>query len=117
MAGTATAALSSPGYGSVVVNGQLVCAQTLAAYSPLNYGGGVTAVPAASPVTIPPAVGYGQSSSAAAYSMPTGSIPSNAGTNQVRPQYIGKLMESPGVWGLALLVIGLAWMRYVHWKK
>lgn len=117
MAGPSTAGITSPSYGSAIVNGQLVGAQTVAAYTPLNYGGGITAVPAASPMTIPPSVGYGYPNSAANFSVPNASVPANAGTNQQRPQYIGKMIESPGVWGLILLIIGFTWMRYVHWKR
>jgi hypothetical protein len=126
MAGVATAGISpasilgSPGFGSVVNNGQLVGFQTKGAYAPINYGGGISAVPMASPVTIPPAVGYGQSSSAASYAMPSASIPGSADStpnNSARGTYTGPFMGSPAMWGLGLIVIGLVWMRYVHWKK
>jgi len=108
MAGNARAGMNNTGYGSAVANGQLVGFPTRAAYAPLNFGGGVSAVPAASPVTIPPSIGYGMSSSG------TGS---NVTSNQNRGTYTGGFMGSPAMWAFIMMAAGLLWLRYIHWHK
>ena len=127
MAGTATAGVSSPSFGSVVVNGQLVGTQTSSAYRPINYGGGISAVPSASPVTIPPAVGYGQPGNATAYGAPVGSGPGGGGTPSMAQRGSTETgffstanaggFGAPAFWGLLLLIIGLVWLKKVHWHK
>jgi hypothetical protein len=109
MAGTPSL---TPGYtppssfGSAVVNGQLVGFQTKSGYYPLNYGGGVSAVPSASPMTIPPSVGYGLGT------VPTGSTASNSGSSG-NSTFAG----STAIWAIGLMVFGLLWLRFVHWRK
>lgn len=119
MAGTATAgiaAFSPSSYGSVVVNGQLVGTQTKAAYSPTNYGGGISAVPSASPITIPPSVGYGASSvSGGGGGGAVGSTGTPNGTQ--RGSYTGGFAGSPGMWAIILLGIAFMYGRHVAWHK
>jgi hypothetical protein len=125
MAGTAslvagTAQMPPQSYGSVTVNGQLVGAQTRAAYAPINYGGGISAVPAASPLTTPPSVGYGFPASAAAAGSAVASTPGAGNTTPNGQQRGGTsygIMGSPGLWAWGMMAAGLLWLRYVHWKR
>lgn len=121
MAGTAGSvrgsAMQTPNsYGSVATNGQLVGFQTRAGYAPVNYGGGIVAVPALSPVTTPPNVGYGQYNAGTA---PVGSVA--GGGNQSnsltdRGGYGGTFWQSPAPWAIGFMAFGLLWLRYVHFK-
>ena len=93
-------------YGSAVVNGQLVGFQTKAGYYPMNYGGGLSAIPAASPVTMAPgAVGYGIGT--AANNRSSSSASASDGT------FVG----STAMWAIGLMAFGLLWLRFVHWRK
>lgn len=129
MAGKATAgAIVAPpnSFGSAVVNGQLVGAQTTGAYYPKNYGGGVSATPAGSPVTIPPSVGYGlRASSGNNTPIPSGSgnaLPGGFGASgntsaASRGTYTGPAFGSPAMWAIGLVAFGLIWLRFIHWRK
>lgn len=124
MAGTAgiVGSIAAPpnSFGSVVVNGQLVGAQTSSGYFPKNYGGGITATPAGSPVTTPPNVGYGLSAGAASGApVPMGSAPGGNTTNGTtsRGGFAGPFVGSPAMWAFGLMAFGLLWLRFVHWRK
>jgi hypothetical protein len=123
MAGTAsivgTAQLPPRAYGSVAVNGQLVGAQTKAAYAPINFGGGISAVPSGSPLTTPPSVGYGFPNSAASFGAPGASSPAGNTTpnGQQRGDTSQGFMGSPGMWAVVMMAAGLLWLRFVHWRK
>lgn len=122
-----SAAVAPPNsFGSVVVNGQLVGAQTTGAYYPKNYGGGVSATPAGSPVTIPPSVGYGMSASSSNNTpIPSGSgtaaLPGGFGSTSSsvgnRGNYTGPVLGSPAMWAFGLMAFGILWLRFVHWRK
>jgi hypothetical protein len=129
MAGKATSGMvTAPpnSFGSVSVNGQLVGVQTSSAYYPKNFGGGISATPAGSPVTIPPAIGYGlgatptpvpsgsNSRVGATASIPGGST--SSGT-QNRGSYNGPFMGSPAMWAIGFMAFGILWLRFVHWRK
>ena len=126
MAGNASAGIQAPpnSFGSVVVNGQLVGAQTTSGYFPSSYGGGVYAGPALSPVTAPPSVGYGMglAQSTVSGTAPTGSVPganssTSASTTNRGSTSNGGVIGSPAMWALAFMVIGVLWLRFVHWRK
>lgn len=123
MAGTASivgiAQAPPRSYGSVTVNGQLVGAQTQSAYAPTNYGGGISAVPSASPLTTPPVAGYGYPSSVSAAASPLMSSPGGGTTpnGQQRGSYAGGLIGSPAMWAFLMMAGGLLWLRYIHWRK
>jgi hypothetical protein len=109
MAGTASLAqgYAPPNsFGSAVVNGQLVGFPTKSGYYPLNYGGGLSAVPSASPLTIPPSVGYGLGT------VPTGSTSANSGSSGS-----GSFTGSVAMWAIGAMIFGLVWLRFVHWRK
>lgn len=106
MAGNAVPAPTS--YGSASVNGQLVGFQTASAYAPVNYGTGLRAVPAVSPVNIPPSASY---PSVPALSAAAGNPRQGAGTNALN------LKESPALWAVLFLVVGFLLLRHVHWRK
>lgn len=128
MAGTATAgAIAAPpnSFGSVTVNGQLVGTQTMSAYAPKNFGGGISATPAGSPVTVPPSVGYGLGAGPTPMPVAGSSLaPTGSGTNgnttpstTQRGHYNGSMIGSPAMWALGLMAFGILWLRFVHWRK
>lgn len=131
MAGTAgTGAVQAPpnSFGSAVVNGQLIGVQTTGAYYPKNFGGGISATPAGSPVTVPPNVGYGLAKNAGAVNVPigassaaaAGSVPGLNGTSSSttnRGGHNGPALGSPAMWAIGLMAFGAIWLRYVHWRK
>lgn len=96
-------------HGSAQVNGQLVGFQTAGAYRPLNYGTGLSAVPAASPLTIPPSA-----SSAPQIAGGIGSASSGRSTTTTSAL---NLAQSPAIWAVIFLVLGFVILRHVHWRK
>jgi hypothetical protein len=110
MAGTAslTKGYTPPNsFGSAVVNGQLVGFQTKSGYYPLNYGGGLSAVPSASPMTMAPsAIGYGLGT------VPAGRTSSNTGSSGS-----SGFTGSVAMWAIGAMIFGLVWLRFVHWRK
>ncbi len=126
MAGVAsTLGVATPtpnSFGSVVNNGQLVGVQTQSAYRPINWGGGVSAVPAASPLTIPPSVGYGFPSPASASSFGS-AMASTPGLGGDTPNTTQRgstsqgVVGGPGIWAFGLMAVGLLWLHFIHWRK
>ncbi len=110
MAGNATGYATS--YGSAAVNGQLVGFQTSGAYAPVNYGTGLRAVPAVSPVNIPPSASYPSVSAQSAGGTSAGAL-SNRGTGTSALN----LSESPAIWAVIFLVVGFVLLRHVHWRR
>lgn len=98
-------------HGSAQVNGQLVGFQTAGAYRPLNYGSGLSAVPAASPLTIPP--------SASSLPQVAGGIQSGQASGGTAPASTSalNLAQSPAIWAVIFLVLGFVILRHVHWRK
>ena len=92
-------------YGSAVVNGQLIGFPTRAGYYPTNYGGGISAVPSASPVTMAPSIGYGLGTVPTSKTASTGSSSNST------------LASSTAIWAIGLMVFGLLWLRFIHWRK
>ena len=124
MAGTANLQNKSapPGsYGSFIVNGQLLGLQTKSAYSPQNMGGGVSGIPAASPMTVPPSSSYGYgAASPAAIGTASGASPGSGNVtanSQQRGVGSSAIKGSPALWALGLMAAGLLWLRFVHWRK
>jgi hypothetical protein len=123
MAGSSTAGLGAvatpSSYGSVVNNGQLIGVQTSSGYFPKNYGGGLTAVPALSPVTIPPSVGYGLNATGPNGGNPATNVRNSTSTTASpsnRGSYKGGFIGSPAAWCVGMIVFGALWLRYVHWR-
>lgn len=109
MAGSAVPLATPISYGSAAVNGQLVGFQTSSAYRPVNYGTGLQAVPAVTPVNIPPSASYPATGTAAAAGAPaSGRGPGTSALN---------LKESPALWTVIFLVVGFIILRHVHWRK
>ena len=111
MAGNPTSYATS--YGSAAVNGQLVGFQTASAYGPVNYGTGLRAVPAVSPVNIPPSASYP--------SVPSSAAAPGGGTGNLQNRGTGtdalNLGQSPAIWAVIFLVVGFVLLRHVHWRR
>lgn len=108
MAGSPVPLATPISYGSAAVNGQLVGFQTASAYRPTNYGTGLQAVPAVTPVNIPPSASYPTVASPSATGLGTGR---GAGTSALN------LRDSPALWTVIFLVVGFLILRHVHWRK
>jgi hypothetical protein len=107
------------GYGSAVINGQLINVPPAPAYAPLIFGAdyvtggmwprqGVYNVP---PVLPSPAL---QSSMAPATYGATGTYPYPTATSMSGNPY--SLKHSPVIWVLLFLAASLLMLHYVHWS-
>lgn len=94
---------------SLVVNGQLLGVKQSDAYNPITYGpwyqGGATPVPSAGPAQLGMAVMPSDNSSVSGNTQQV----ANAAASPWSPS------QSPLIWVIAALIVGLLGLRYVHW--
>lgn len=107
------------GYGSDVINGQLVGVRTLDGYKPITYGP-VVNVGTSAVSAVPPSLGAGGGTIGGSYTSDGSVINGSGGSNMAHAQAASQnpwnFQISPLPMALIALVVGVIGLRLVHWK-